>query len=245
MYWENVPGLKAAARLYAARTATESRELCERHHVSHIAIFASDAFAYEYTRLLRGLPFGTQAVDAFIPSMINTFASPIWLKPLHFQPPSELPDEWLILLETRFGQTEAQAHFGVGEYHESKGDVANAANEFERAIALDPEHRDAWFHLASLLLTHKGKERTNEVLERGLAQRTPAEITDLCGATALKCFEKSLHAEAVYLLRRGLEATPGQPAASNALAWILATSFDDAVRKPTDQFACRASSLIH
>ncbi len=88
LYWENVPGLKAAAEIYSARTATEALELVKKHKLSHITIFASDAFAFEYTRLHRGLPFGAEASDAFIPSMIANLQSPRWLKPFHIQPPS-------------------------------------------------------------------------------------------------------------------------------------------------------------
>ncbi len=234
LYWENVPGLKATASIYAARTEPESRELVKRHRVSHIAIYASDAFAYEYTRLLRGLPFGAKPDDAFIPSMITNLSSPRWLKPLHIKPPVQFEGEWVIMLDVRLDQTEADAHFGVAEYLQNKGDLQGGVNEYQRALELDPNHREAAFRLGAILLHSGAGEQAHPILENGLAGRSPAEVTDLCGQLALDCFNAKRHAEAEFLLRKALKATPGQPAATNALAWLLATSYDDKIRKPEE-----------
>ncbi len=232
LYWENVPGLKATASIYAARTEPESRALVERHRVSHIAIYASDAFAYEYTRLLRGMPFGATPTDAFIPSMITNLSSPRWLKPLHIKPPSQFEGEWVVMLDVRLDQTESEAHFGVGEYLQNKGDLEGALNEFQRALELDPNHREFAFRFGALYLICGGDKQAKAAFEKGLVDRSPEEVTDLCGQLALNCFAANRHAQAEYLLRRALQASPGQAAASNALAWLLATSYDEKVRNP-------------
>jgi hypothetical protein len=234
LYWENVPGLKATASIYAARTEPESRELVKRHRVSHIGIYASDAFAYEYTRLLRGLPFGAKPDDAFIPSMITNLSSPRWLKPLHIQPPVEFEGEWVVMLDVRLDQTEADAHFGVGEYLQNKGDLQGGLNEYQRALELDPHHRDAAYRLGSILMQAGAGEQAQPIFEKALVNRSPEEVTELCGQLALNCFNAKRHAEAAFLLRRALQATPGQAAATNALAWLLATSYDDKIRNPTE-----------
>ncbi len=232
LYWENVPGLKATASIYAARTEPESRALVERHRVSHIAIYASDAFAFEYTRLLRGLPFGATPNDAFIPSMITNLSSPRWLKPLNIKPPTQFEGEWVVMLDVRLNQTEADAHFGVAEYLQNKGDPQGALNEFQRALDLDPNHREAAYRLGALLLLAGGGEQANAIFEKGLADRSSEEVTELCGQLALNCFSANRHAQSAYLLRRALQTSPGQAAATNALAWLLATSYDDKVRNP-------------
>lgn len=243
LYWENVPGLKATASIYSARTAAESLALVKKHRVSHIAIFASDAFAYEYTRLLRGLPFGATPTDAFIPSMITNLSSPPWLKPLYISPPTQFPDEWVVMLDVQPDQSEADAHFGVAEYLQNRNDLDGALNEFQRALNLDPNHREAAYRLASLQWLMGASEQASENLEKGLAKRSPNEVTDLCGQLALNCFNVNRHAEAAFLLRKAIQATPGQPAATNALAWLLATSYDDDVRNPGEALALAEANM--
>ena len=50
-------------------------------------------------------------------------------------------------------------------------------------------------------------------------------------------YNASLHAEAAFFFRRSLDAVPDQPSTMNALAWLLATSFDDAVWDPKEALA--------
>ncbi len=53
LYWENVPGLKSTAEIYAAESSEKAMELLKKHEVTHIAIFKSDAFAF-HTRVYCG-----------------------------------------------------------------------------------------------------------------------------------------------------------------------------------------------
>ena len=245
LYWENVPGLKAAARIYSARTASEALALVERHHISHIAIFASDAFAFQYTRLLRGLPFGAEPKDAFIPSMITNLSSPPWLKPLHFRPPTALPGEWLILLEVRVGQTIAQANFGIAEYLTARGEKAGAINALQAGLALEPENRDAWLQLGALQIVSVGGDEAKQAFEKGLVDRSPTEIANFCSQAALNCFQASRHVESAYLLRRSLAATPNDSGTINGLAWLLATSGNDSVRRPEEALSLALSNTAN
>ena len=227
-------GLKATAEIYAAHTESEAYELVKRHGVSHIAIFSSDAFSQQYTRLIRGLPFEANPQDAFIPSLLATSVSPRWLKPIHFLPPTQLASETLILMEIKLDQTLAEAHYSVSEYLDARGQAAGSILELQKALTVDPNYREAWFRLGSMKLVHEGVGNAKEAIEKGLAGLTPKEASSHCEKLAMKFFQASRHAEAVYMLRRALEALPGEPDATNALAWVLATSYIDAIRDPAE-----------
>jgi hypothetical protein len=238
LYWENVPGLKATAEIYAARSEPEAFELVKKHGVTHFAIFGSDAFAYQYTRLIRDLPFGAEPKDAFVPGLINDLATPPWLKPIFYRPPNELASEWVVLTEVKPEQTPSQAHFALSEYFEARGDVKLAMNELKKAVEADPTNRDAWFRIGTMrLLYEKNIESAKEALELGSLDRTPTEISHACTQLGVNLYRASRHAEAVFFFRMALEAVPDQPSTINALAWVLATSFDNAVRNPTEALA--------
>jgi tetratricopeptide (TPR) repeat protein len=238
LYWENVPGLKATAEIYAARTHPEASELVKKHGVTHFAIFRSDAFAYQYTRLLRGLPYGSEPTDAFIPGLLFNASVPVWLKPIPCQPPKELEMEWVLLAEVKPDQTPSQAHFAWSEVFEAKGDVKGAMHELERAIAEDPNNRDAWFRIGTMQLVYqRNVQAANESIARGSVDRSPADISHACTQLGINLFRASYHAESVFFFRKALEAIPVQPSTTNALAWLLATSFDNAVRNPTEALA--------
>lgn len=234
LYWENVPGLKATAEIYAARTSDEALALCKRNKVSHIAIFKSDSFAFQYTRLLRGLPFGAEPKDAFIPSMISMTTTPTWIKPLHFSPPRELAGEWLVLLEVKPEQTIAQAYVGLSEFSEARGDQAAAINYAQLAIQAEPQSRDAWFRLGALQLMTGGLDAAKEAIDNALNGLPPSEAALRCEQLAMRFYGRSGHSQAAMLFRRSLEALPDQPAVTNALAWLLATTHDDQIRNPEE-----------
>jgi len=245
LYWENVPGLKATAEIYAAHSEPEALELIKKHKVTHIAIFASDAFDQQYTRLIRGLELNAKPMDAFIPAMIANSTCPIWLRPIHFASPSQLSSEWLVLREVKPDQSATQARIGVADYYETRGEGASALGELQIAITLEPENRDAWFRIGSLQLLQQGVAVATEAIEKGLAGKSPVEISDLCSQLAMKFFNASRHAEAVYLLRRALEAMPADPNSTNALAWVLATSFNEAVRDPEAALALAEGNVAN
>ncbi len=234
LYWENLHGLKSAARIYAAPTELDALELIQRHHISHIAIFAFDAFALEYTRLIRDLPRSSQPQDAFIPALLANPTNVQWLTPLPIKSPDRQISEWALLMEVRPMQTASQAHYGAAQFFESRAQHGQAVAELQLAVSIDAEYRDAWFLLGTLLLAQKNNLHAQEALEKGLDKRSAMEASELCLQAAMKCFHASKHSEAVHLLRRSLAEVPDQPSATNLLAWLLATSFDDSVREPAE-----------
>ncbi|MDZ4849578.1 MAG: hypothetical protein SGI77_09800 [Pirellulaceae bacterium] len=233
-YWENLPGLKAAARIYGAKSESVALQAMQLHRITHLVQFASDPFGNEYVRLLRGLPKRAKIQDAFIPTMTKNREMPIWLTPILFQPPSQLSTESVLLLQVNAEQTPMKAHLEAARYNESRGDIARAIAETRSALKYEPQNRDTWLQLGRRLMLVQGDNAAKEAMENGLRDRPSDEITDLCGNAALTCFQALKHAEAAYLLRRALEATPRQPTATNALAWLLATTNDDAVRNPVE-----------
>ncbi|MBX3421701.1 MAG: hypothetical protein KF752_09110 [Pirellulaceae bacterium] len=86
LYWENLPGLKATAEIYATQSDLEAFRLFRQHAVTYLALFQADAFALEYTRLHRALPRDAQAYDGLVPRLLSGARPPGWLKPTRHQP---------------------------------------------------------------------------------------------------------------------------------------------------------------
>jgi hypothetical protein len=93
LYWENVEGLKAAARIYGAPNAQVARELFDRHGITHMVIDFGEPFVREYARLSRGQrgdvrdPLASPR-DAFALQMIEQNAFPDWLRVVPYTPPA-------------------------------------------------------------------------------------------------------------------------------------------------------------
>ncbi len=243
LYWENVPGLKATAEIYAARTSNEALELCKRHKVSHVAIFKSDAFAFQYTRLLRKLPLGAEPKDAFIPSMISMTTTPPWIKPIHFSPPSQLAGEWLVLLEIKPDQTVAEAYVALSEFTEARGDRAAAIANAQMAAQTDPHSNEAWMRLGTLQMSSTSPDAATQAIENAAQGLPPVEAAARFEQLAMRFYEKSGHAQAAMFFRRSLVSLPDQPIVINALAWILATSFDNQVRNAEEALTLAQSNV--
>jgi hypothetical protein len=89
LYWENLDGLNAAARIYAARSDDEARALIRRHGITHLVFYSWSPFALELVR------FGRDGVDesdkmprdAFVPRLFRADTLPDWLRLVPYRLP--------------------------------------------------------------------------------------------------------------------------------------------------------------
>ena len=234
LYWENTGGLKAAAALYAAPNEGEASKLIKERGVTHIVIFSVDAFSSQYVRLARGLPKGAEPMDAFAQGLLHNMAMPSWLAPLHYRMPDRIGREWVAIAEVRPGQTEAGASLAFARFLASRGNFAGAIEHFRRAVEAQPGLREAELELAALLFLSGSDTEAKTRLDHALKDSTPDQISEVCFSIAAHCQDAGRHPAAVTLLRRAIAASPGVPSLQNLLAWLLATSKDDAVRQPQE-----------
>jgi hypothetical protein len=80
LYWENTEGLKAAARLYSARSEEEAVRLIQQHQVSHIVILLSyEPFLREFPALM-GIPPDDPGQEPLLARMAAGRSSPQWAR---------------------------------------------------------------------------------------------------------------------------------------------------------------------
>ncbi|MFZ4682193.1 MAG: tetratricopeptide repeat protein [Terrimicrobiaceae bacterium] len=243
LYWENTAGLKSAAAIYAAPNETEAVKLIKQHKVTHVVIFSVDAFSAQYVRLARNLPPGSEPMDAFAQGLLYNSAMPRWLTPIHYRLPDRLRKEWVAIAEVVPEQTTAEASLAFGRYLASRGNFASATEHFRRAVELNPDLQEASLELAALLFLEGSTTEAESRLESGLKGASPDKISEVCFSIATYCQDAKKHAAAVSLLRRGVAATPAVPSLRNLLAWLLATSKDDAVRQPEEALLVAVTNL--
>lgn len=90
LYWENGPGLKAAAAIWSARNDADAARLLAEHGVTHIALVRNDDFIGEYYALLNP---GATAADfqaSFGSRVLSGKSLPPWLHAVAYESPKDL-----------------------------------------------------------------------------------------------------------------------------------------------------------
>jgi protein O-mannosyl-transferase len=123
---------------------------------------------------------------------------------------------------------DADSHNNYGSALRQLGRSEEAEAEYRRALSLQPDYLDARINLGSLLLqlgrTDQAMAQLHQAVQ--LQPNNPATHRNLGHALM-----KTGHAgEAEVQFQRALELAPDDVGALNSLAWLLATSRDDALR---------------
>ena len=201
LYWENLEGLRAAAAIFSEKDPEAALSLCQKRGVTHIVIFSWDDFSRAYARLhlqdikASGAPPSGKSLPEN--SMI-----PRWLRPVAYTVPAQLhlADETVTLFEVIPEQTQAEAHFYLGEHLRETGNIAAARSEILRA--------------KSLLV----------------AESTPGRFRSLGMSLAQSLITFGEDVEAASLYRAMLAQDPESRETSRLLAQLLATSQNPNVR---------------
>lgn len=101
LYWENLAGLKSAARLYSATDEEVAREILARHQIAFVAILSPEPFTSEYARLLQGLPPGPPAKDTFAWGLASGEKVPGWAHDIPVPAPAEIDPSWAAVYDVR------------------------------------------------------------------------------------------------------------------------------------------------
>ncbi|MBN8709771.1 MAG: hypothetical protein J0I10_10345 [Verrucomicrobia bacterium] len=146
LYWENMPGLKRAARIFSATDGEDARRQLVESGVTHIVLPAWDNFAEAYARLLR--ESGDAAGDVDIPffrAIVEGRECPQWLRPLCYPIPtaSGVDTRSVKIFAVMPDQNRFDSFFYRGVYHAEAGEYARAAAMFDLALAENPAHEDA------------------------------------------------------------------------------------------------------
>lgn len=139
LYWENMPGLKTAARIFAVPDGDEALRLLTASGVTHIVVPSWDNFAAAYDDLLaktEGRPGGM----AFFKSILENEEYPTWLRPFAYPIPSGsgIDSQSVRIFAVLPSQNAFESWFYRGVYHFESGQPEKAKRAFEQAALLRP-----------------------------------------------------------------------------------------------------------
>ena len=204
LYWENLAGLQAGARIYSVKDEHSALSLIKKHGITHLVFFSWDSFGQRYARLDRGLGKEDEARDGFVAGLLEgTRPQPAWLNPIWYSIPKEYElgdDKWVRIYAVAPDQSRAQWLYHVGVYQLDAGKADLAERSFRESLALEGEWVPPRLALIMLLAT-KGDSTSLGVQAALLADREPHEamkvLTDLADN-----LEAEGQAEAAKLVRR-------------------------------------------
>ena len=137
-----------------------------------------------------------------------------------------------------------EAAFNLGAALRHAGQMEEAESRFQRAVALKPEYVEALDQLGSVLTLRGRAAEAVGPLRAALALAPADPVREFRLGAALSMLAGHAR-EAKTLLERAIDLRPDWPEPINALAWLLATSPDSAVRDPAAslRLAVRAVEL--
>lgn len=140
LYWENAPGLRAAAEIYSAATENEALERLLARRVTHVAMISATNFLGEYYQLLHPGSAAADAKRSFGYRLAARQILPRWLQPVPYRLPDDLQDvaATVRLYKVRPAQTELEQQYHLALAQVAEGDIAAAEKSFEAAAALTP-----------------------------------------------------------------------------------------------------------
>lgn len=137
LYWENAPGLRAAAEIYSAASDDEALALIRTRRITHLAMLSTTNFLGEYHRLLHPGATADAAKQSIGYRLASRLTLPRWLQPVPYRPPADLrdTDTRVHLYKVSPAQTEVEWLYHTALARLAEGDVAGAEKTLEAAVA--------------------------------------------------------------------------------------------------------------
>jgi hypothetical protein len=140
LYWENMPGLKKAAEMFAATTEEETKRLLAEAGVTHIVVPSWSNFGEAYAKLLAKAQGQDLAGPSYLDNVLKTEEFPIWLRPFAYPIPTATGIDVQSVRVVAFipAQNRFEGHFYRGIYHFESGQPDKARAQLAEALALRP-----------------------------------------------------------------------------------------------------------
>ena len=238
LFWENAPGLRAAAEMLCATTDDEALRLVRARRITHVAVLTAATFVPEYFALLHpGRPpkesartFGHRlAADPSLGSK--------WLQPIPYRPPPELAGIGgeVRLFKVAPDQTEDARLFHTALTLAARGQIEGAERAFRSALALVAAPAQASFcGFAGEAAYEQGAHPLAlKMLRRGLELRADAGMANLTAWILATSPDASIRDgnAALALVRPLAQRDPNDPLVASTIAATYAElgRFDEAV----------------
>ena len=251
LYWENVEGLKSAAKALNAQSDDEALALLQKHGVTHVSLMTWENFITPYFHILYPQPVpGKAAENAFGHKALFLRNLPIWARPIIYPPNafSKGLEQRILMLEIVPGQTRQEAMYHAARFLRiSEGDPLAAEPFLKEILDLVPDDLPARMELA---LTYAGQGRNTEAAKLGemILKDLPPQTAQ---AFALDLFrvltQKNAHEPALAIARAVADRPDATAPALLDAAWALSTCPEPALRDPdlAGGYADRAGKIQH
>ena len=147
LYWENAPGLRAAAQIFSARSDADALALIRARKITHVAMLSTANFLGEYFQLLHPDAPAADAKSTFGYRLLDGQPPPTWLQAIAYRPPADLKEasKTIRLFKVAPDQTplEHDYHFALAQL--AAGEIAAAEQTLEAASAHVPANGRAEF----------------------------------------------------------------------------------------------------
>lgn len=145
LFWENVPGLRAAAEIFTASTDEQAFRRLRERKVTHLALLERSNFLGEYHALLHPGAAIETAKQTFGYRLLTQRSPPPWLQPIPYRPPAELREAAgsVRLFKVMPDQDEVDWLFYTAVAHVAAGDAALGERTLESAVGRVPVARRA------------------------------------------------------------------------------------------------------
>jgi tetratricopeptide (TPR) repeat protein len=251
LYWENVYGLKNAAKALNAQSEDDALEQMRALGVTHISMMPWENFIEPYFNILNPEPKDGQSfLNSFGKRALFDRSIPYWARPLIY-PPNNLTQglqQNVLMLQVAPNQSLAEAKFHLARFVRLvAGDANQAEGIFKDVLKDNPNVSLVRLELCDLYLSSKKyKEAIDQLLIafRDADPATRENITNQVANVLVGAGERKLQAELVREVAGYANATGGSLLTA---AWTLSTLPDSAMRDPKFALAAcaRAEKIPH
>ncbi len=236
LYWENVSGLKTAAALSSAPGEEAATRIIRRLGVTHLALVSRDNYIEEYAKFLHPGLSNAGVERTFAYQLLGKGQIPVWLEPILYRPPTDLPGDLaglrVLLLKVNFGQNETTLYYRLGLLLTLQDQLDDALQRFAHASQLDPKAPAPWLRRSEIFLRQKKWRDAADNLARSVELSDPAERYRLLTQGGIAFDQAGELALALGFYRQAVALPMNNAIALNNLAWRLATSNQASLRDP-------------
>jgi tetratricopeptide (TPR) repeat protein len=166
----------------------------------------------------------------------------VWLEPIMYRPPGDLPGDLrplrVLLFRVNFDQNETTLYYRLGLLLTLHDQLDVALERFARVIQLDPKAAAPWLRRAEILMRQKNWTAAADNLLRGVALSEPPERYRLLTQSAIAFERVGENGHAIALYREAITQPMTNAIALNNLAWRLATATRADLRDPALALRC-------
>lgn len=224
LFWENAPGLRAAAEIFSAASDEEAFRRVQARRVTHVVLLPTANFLGEYHALLHPGAGRDEAARAFGFRLLTQRAPPFWLQPIPYRPPPELREAAgaVRLFKVVPEQDEVDWLFHTAVAHVAAGDAALGERTLESALGRVPgPQRPGVLAAAGSAFYDFGADAiAARLLQRSLRLNYHAPVAITASWILATSREDAVRdgIAALLLAEGAAQAAPGDPAALSSLA---------------------------